>query len=391
MAEHSLMQRGLLLVGEELVEGAGLTVATTTTSGNTPTAFIASNTAATGFSQAGDYWNDRGYYAELNADGVWRQVTDWVNTTATFTVATGFSTAPTASSSVILRVPILSAPLDTVEHGREFLERDITRKTLSKDGGVVAGDQPSFSFLNEIRGGNTAGNFTEWHTPLQSCGFVISGRTAGTAINYRPVSTAANQKSMVADLYLDGTKWTFAGCKGSFTLDNVAVNQIGQFNFSMQAMSVITTAAAIPATPPTYFGAALPPVINTTDFEYPDGTDLDIATYALSVENEITRVQATNATSGTRGLIITDRAITHTFNPEATNNTYLSNLQNNTIQAVDFTIGTVAGNKLKLRSPKAQLRVVTPEDDSGLRRFSVEGQANLSAAAGDDEISIRVF
>lgn len=383
---HSLSQRGLVLVAEELVEGAGL--ACTIATGGTRTTFVASDTGSTGFNQANDYWNVRGYWA--NDGTTWVKVSDWVNSTGTFTLAgTGFATAPASGASITLHIPILTAPLDTAEHGREFLERDITRKSLSKDGGVVGGTQPSFSFSTEIRGANTAGNFPEWHVPIMSCGFVID--STASMVQYRPVSTSGNQESMVCDMYLDGTKWTFEGCKGSVATENVTVNQIGQWKFDFQAMSVDTTAAAIPSSPPTYFGATLPPVINTTDFEFPDSTDLDIAEYALTVENEITRVQATNATSGTRGLIITNRTVTHSLNPEAIDNTYLRTLANNTKQALDMTIGTVAGNKVNIRSPKVQLRNVTPADDGGLRRWSCEGTAVLSAAAGDDEVKIKVF
>jgi len=112
--------------------------------------------------------------------------------------------------------------------------------------------------------------------------------------------------------------------------------------------------------------------------------DFDIAN-TLAVRDDV------NDQRGILSFAITDRGVSGSFNPEMVScATYDFHAKwfSGAEMVVDFTVGSVAGNKFRFYIPRAQYTKVEDEDRDGLQLAKSAFNLNGSLLYGDDELSI---
>jgi len=112
--------------------------------------------------------------------------------------------------------------------------------------------------------------------------------------------------------------------------------------------------------------------------------DFDIAN-TLAVRDDV------NDQRGILSFAITDRGVSGSFNPEMVScATYDFHTKwfSGAEMVVDFTVGSVAGNKFRFYIPRAQYTKVEDEDRDGLQLAKSAFNLNGSLLYGDDELSI---
>lgn len=106
---------------------------------------------------------------------------------------------------------------------------------------------------------------------------------------------------------------TAVGCKVSeMSIDNFSVGQIASFNFGLEGLSFDRINGAAPHTPT--FDPALPPLIlNACIFQ--DGVEIQVNTFALTVQNELGFLTSTCSSNGKISSRLVKRLLSGSLNP----------------------------------------------------------------------------
>lgn len=266
-----------------------------------------------------------------------------------------------------------------------LVERDqILRDSLSRLSAVVGRKLARLTFGVEMKGSGTAGTAPKHGALLRACG-LSETIAAGVSVTYAPVNSSFEA---VTIYWYDGSK--LHKLTGAFCTCRIVeeVGQFGRYEFTATGIWNIPTDASVPVM--TLDNTKPQPVINL-------GLTLGAyspvaATLNIDLGIQIGERVDFNSADGLRGLQLTGRAVTGSIDPESVaeaTHSFYGNFRNATeVALAGNLIGTVAGNKVAITSPKVQYEAPAPGDRNQIRILNLPIRLNPSSDSANDEISI---
>lgn len=243
------------------------------------------------------------------------------------------------------------------------------------------------TFWTDLVGGATIPAL--WATFMPACGFV------DTADVFAPVSApptaSGGVKTLTMGCYIDGIKKALRGAMGNCRIEFTAGQPARMF---WDFMGIWETVADVPILAP----------------DYPDYSPLRFASSALAIDsagtpytprvskltldfgNQVQMLEDSTDVSGYRHAIIVGRRVNGTMDPEAelvATRDWYGLWLSLTEKSLSWTLGTT-GNQVQFALPKVQHRNIQESDRNKVYAEQIEWQANRSADAGDDELTLTV-
>jgi len=314
--------------------------------------------------------------------------------------AEGTNALPTAVLDAIVTV---GNP--TVAVNPEELDRGISNPSLSKWGFVVGMKDQTVTFSTELKG---PGRSLSAASPLRedplfrACAMVPTYAVSSATYNFG-TSMASASVSATCTIYAwqDGICHILKGCRGSFDLD-LADGQYGKINWEFKGIydSVpFGTAAgdiidnALPS--PTYDAISiLPQPFMGATFQMHGYNSMAAQQLTLKVDNNVQRRESFVAANGIAGMLITERSVTGTINPEAVpraTHDFFYKHQTGAQSMMTFLYGAASPTiwqQIQVKAPGTQYRVPKYGDRNGIRTFEIDFMCARSATTGDDELQI---
>jgi hypothetical protein len=184
---------------------------------------------------------------------------------------------------------------------------------------------------------------------------------------------------------IDGVRHMVRGCRGTFSL-NATVGEIPQINFSFTGIYVAPDDATLVT--PTYSNQSDPLIFkngNTTSFELLSYAGA-LQSFSFDLGNSLVYRELIG---GSKEVLITDRAATGSVSIEAvkmaTKNYFDSAVDDDaTLGNLQFTHGTVAGNKAQFTSSKIDIGDVSYGDQDGIAMLEIPYTCVPDTAANTD-------
>lgn len=311
-------------------------------------------------------------------------VTAKVQTTA------GADAAPTGAANAVLMSEGSITPLDA-----QAIDRSLIRGYFGGSEQLVGPASVKLTYAVELAGSGVAGTAPAWGQLLQGCAVAEGMLTAPARVEYTPVSTSL--KMLTQYYYDDGALHKLLDSMGNCTLSAkvgerpmlrfewtgldggiaVAPNATGVFTPWKKPVAM-TKANVIDITlGGTYAAGALSggTVYNSTGLELNFGNVVNFS-----------------AMLSTETVDISDRQSTATLELELTaaqEVAMMASVKANETQALGFTIGTAAGNKVLVFAPAAQLTNPRKSELNGKRLIGFD--VRLVPVNGNDEWRIVVL
>lgn len=248
--------------------------------------------------------------------------------------------------------------------------------------------------------GTTTLYFVSTSTATFQSGEVITGATSGATATTGSLPSAAgkvaeiiheNVPSLTSASYegeSSGIRKLLSGARGTVKFSLGKSGEPGIMNFEFMAVDNGVIDSAIfsgivheTAIPPIFVSAAL--TIGGYAAKLSQ-LELDMAC-ALGPRDDV------NEAEGVTSFIINDRKPSGTFDPEmvlvATHDFY-GRWYAGTEGVLDFTLGSVSGNKFRFYAPKVQYTKVSDEDREGIKIAQCSFDLNGSIVPGNDELCI---
>lgn len=266
--------------------------------------------------------------------------------------------------------------------GARMVERNPVKGSLGRFQSVFAGTLMEMTFMAEIKGSGSAGVAPEIGPALRACG-LLETIVATTSVEYEPASTG--HESATIYYYEDGSLYKILGAFGTVNM-NLPTGEIGKVEFTFTGHVVGPVDAALPTG--VYDDVVPAPVINAPFSAL--GFSAIISALNLDVGNEIATPPSMSASDGYSDVLITDRDMAGSFNPEATTvavKDFIGEWKSGATGAINSgNIGATAGNIYALSIPTGYYREVGPGDRDGLRTYEIG-----FAADGDDSAFSLLF
>jgi hypothetical protein len=311
-------------------------------------------------------------------------VTAKVQTTA------GVDAAPTGAANAVLMSEGSITPLDA-----QAIDRSLIRGYFGGSEQLVGPASVKLTYAVELAGSGVAGTAPAWGQLLQGCASAEGMLTTPARVEYTPVSTSL--KMLTQYYYDDGALHKLLDSMGNCTLSAkvgerpmlrfewtgldggiaVAPNATGVFTPWKKPVA-LTKANVIDITlGGTYAAGALSggTVYNSTGLELNFGNVVNFS-----------------AMLSTETVDISDRQSTATIELELTaaqEVAMMASVKANETQALGFTIGTAAGNKVLVVAPAAQLTNPRKSELNGKRLIGFD--VRLVPVNGNDEWRIVVL
>jgi hypothetical protein len=227
-------------------------------------------------------------------------------------------------------------------------------------------------------------------------GEVITGGTsAATATTSSLSSTVGNEFKPVSDnipsltqgSFEDGLRKLIKGSRGKVKFGFKSGEPV-YLDFEFQGVEAGITDTAFLAN--VTYESTKPPAFLNALFSV-DAYSAKIGEMNFDVANTLAVRDDVNDARGILSFAITDRIVSGSFNPEMVScathdfhNKWFSGAE----MIIDFTVGSVAGNKFRFYIPRAQYTKIEDEDRDGLQLAKSAFNLNGSLLYGDDELSI---
>lgn len=289
----------------------------------------------------------------------------------------GIDAVPTNVLNAILTKDFECMPLEGEE-----LKRELDKGTFGSDGATLVGKHVKFTFKVEAAGSGTAGNAPAWGVLVRGCGH---SETVNAAVDvvYAPIDSGV--PSLTFYFYHDKKLHVATGCRGKVKF-SAKKRQYGYFEFEFMGLYAPVTATTVPVPTLTAFQKPVPFRASTVS------CDLIGETVGLH-EIELDFGQKPNfyEHSEEEAIEIEDREGTFNALFEATEigtHDYYADVNNETVDALSFILGTVAGNIIEIAAPSVQLVTIKDEDVQGIVAHRVTGPL-IADAAGEYTIIAR--
>lgn len=236
------------------------------------------------------------------------------------------------------------------------------------------------SFMHELYNSGSSGT-PSWAKFMQACGVTFA---AGV---FTPTTGGTSPTTLTMGQYTDGLLEQIAGAVGNCKLAFRAGETVkASYDFTGKHVTPTDTAILAPTydtqKPPRWAGATC--TIG--------GTDYKISQMDIDFGNVIAPRYDESDATGVHAFCVSDRDITVSMLVEATllaTKDWFGDHLASTEVALSNAWGSGTNNVLTLACPKLQLRSVPRKEDSeGVVMWRLEFQANRSAAAGDDELTL---
>ena len=299
----------------------------------------------------------------------------------------GVDPVPTPADNAIRVINPIINPIG------EKLVRDVVKSSLSPLSPLMGKRHVELTFQTELRSngltqnGDVApriGDLLEACAMLEAFTPESSGAGNNGSVKYTP--TSDNLKSVTIYAYFDGLLHKVTACVGTFEIVMEA-GQIAKINWTFKGFYQAPTDTSLPSG--VVYDTPVPPVVLNSGFKLNDVTTLVAQSVAIAVNNVISQRDDVNAAAGIKGFLITDRAGAGSFNPEAVLKVtydFYGDWEVATARAMEITIGSIAGNTIKISAPKVTTDNITPGDREGIRVFDIP--FSLAEDTSNDEIEL---
>jgi hypothetical protein len=291
----------------------------------------------------------------------------------------GTDPVPTGAANAIQVKSINVTPMETT-----LVQRDLIRQYMGNSESLAGAVYGKLEIEVELSGSGTGGTAPGFGQLLRACGMAET-IVAGTSVAYSPVS--GGFESVTNYFNQDGVLHKMTGSRGSWSLA-FSAQGIPMLKFAFQGLYV-PVADASPPTGVVYTTFALPLVvnnINTTAMSLQGYAGLVLSDLSIDVANAVT---FRSLPGGTEQVMITDRKPAGSITFEATTvaqKDWWTAARNAVTGPLTLTHGLVAGNKVKIDAPKAQITAPNYADKDGIAMI----QANLVLVpnTGNDELTL---
>ena len=277
-------------------------------------------------------------------------------------VTYGTDPTPTGASNAILAMNVQFTPQEG-----EVVQRAVERPYFGAQPFVAQAFRSSLSFEVDLVGSGTLGTAPAWGPLLRACG-VAQTITADTKVEYTPITDSMESVAMYFDV--DGIKHVMLGARGNAVIRvGINGNPVLAFNF----MSLFTAPVDAAKPTPDYSAWVDPQAASKTNT--PTYTIGGTAFVARSYELDLGNQVEPRMLIGYEGILITGRSETlrmtveavpvATFNPPAV-------VAAGTKLATVLLHGTVAGRKVQIDTPAAQLQPIGQlQDQQGIVEWTL--------------------
>lgn len=293
-------------------------------------------------------------------------------------IETTYSTdaAPTGAANAILANEVTLSPME----GND-VSRDLDLPYLGAQGTIPTELHAKLAFKVELVGSGTAGMAPGWGPLLRGCG-VAEVITAGTSVAYNPVSDA--HESITLHLWIGATRYAIVGARGNCRL-RIEAQKIPYLEFEFTGLFTLPAETARVTTTLTAFQK--PDVVaraNTPVFTL-DGASLVMRSFLINLGNAVEG----RFLVGSEDILITDKAETIQTSIEAVPLTTFDPFAKAASQAavaVALTHGTVAGRRVQIAVPKAQVqRLQGLENSQNIKEWPLRMVPLPNSGAGNDQ------
>ena len=205
-----------------------------------------------------------------------------------------------------------------------------------------------------------------------------TGADVKPGVTYKPSSAEADFKSLSVYYYMDGIKFSLAGCRGNPSFD-FKWGEVPSVTFKMELMKWTAADAAIGFTP-TYDAAPL--FICTGGSFLLNGSEHYIENFSIDLGLNIAKLGAIQA-EGYHDIFISARTPEGSFDPYATDAAHLTAFKAMTPGAIHLRVGT-ASNMIVMKLPRIVRKDVKMSDKEGVNTYDVSFAASKTVA--DDEV-----
>ena len=401
----------------------------------------------TDINDADDYWNHfqvRPIKATESITDEMAIVTDFVQSTGVFTVAT-FDATVTAGDVAILERPLLAEDL-SVEHPVDMIERNPIRNTNVPEQSIAGARRGgTVSFSLPVKGDNTgAGDGVTWTRSndclalLESCfgaltldtgdtdqaggnatviavsdgtrftagcpvminGEVrtiasISGNnvTLESALSDAPASgdvvygaasvryASTGHYPVNFEYWEDQILYRFFSCQGTVTFSTDAAGRLmANFSFQAQSWSSLNQACPVTKIHTKYPARDVEDIIARDTPVRFDTTEVEVATYSVDPALQVSARPATGGIEGSKAFLVTGCKPTFSCNPVKENHTYDLAVRKQSTYDHGAQFSSKPGNAFFSWMPKVQLTSNGSEDAEGYKRNTIAGKAVVPAS-----------
>jgi hypothetical protein len=299
----------------------------------------------------------------------------------------GVDAVPTGADNALLISNMSITPLEA-----QNVDRAVVRGYMGASEQLVGPVNKKLSFDVELAGSGAAATAPAWGALLQACAFAEALLTTPNRVEYTPISDSL--KTATFYYYDSGVLHKLLGAMGTVKL-SAKVGEIPKLSFEFTGLDGGDTAAANAT--PTLTPWKTPVVMakaNVVDITLgctyaagvlSGGTVYSSTGLELDSANQVAFSPMLNAET----VDVSDRAMSGALQLELTpaqEVSFMATVKANTTQGMGFTIGTVAGNKIILFAPAAQLITPSKADLNGKRLIGLG--LRLCPLAGNDELRI---
>lgn len=217
---------------------------------------------------------------------------------------------------------------------------------------------------------------------LEACGFAKT--VADDKATYNPISSDIPSLSIYC--FEDGVVKKLVGCRGNVKISGKAGEQIiASFEFLGRWGGISDAALAMPT-----YETTVPPIFQSAAFSIANYSAI-IANFSLDMANEIKYRSDVSSAEGVKSAIITGRNPNGTIDPEMTlvaTHDWIGKWASSGDEGALTvgSVGSVAGNKIKITAPKIAYTNVGDADREGLAVADLGFQ--LVETNGNDELAI---
>lgn len=287
----------------------------------------------------------------------------------------GTDVTPTGVANAILTRDFSLSPIEA-----DKVERNLDRPGLGASPALIAGKSMSCSFKVEAVGSGSAGVATKAADIFKACALAET-IVATTSVAYAPVSSSFDSASLYA--HLEGRLHKLLGWRGAMGFE-LQAGQVPYFVFDGKALYGAPTDVSLPTADFSSFKDPLVAENGTTTWSLNAISAVLISATINKPGNlKFRNMPGTEQVSysGKRNMT----GSVECFIPSVATFDPFSLMAANTLVPFQLIHGTVAGKKVQIDAPKAQITGVSYGDKDGEKTYKID--FTLTATdQGDDEI-----
>ena len=340
-------------------------------------------------SEGDDFWNGS-VLRTIRGMGIGqkRRVGEFDSTSDTITLDAAWDAMPAAGTAYLLDRPaaaeLFRAGNFAHEVSVEQLERAVKDASLSPFPSIPGKRSAQISFSTELRGSGAAGIAPDYGLLFKGCAM---GETiaAGASVTYAPTSDKSDYTKICLTTFIDGLRIMYLGCMGSFSV-NCPLDGVPTVDWEFEAADFEVSDAAL--LHGDSYDAETPEPVLMSGFSF-GGFHFDVTNIRFAMNNNVVLRQSANASGGHVNAMVTGRAPSGSFDPEAVlkaTDDVFGYWESGAQLPLSVRIGQRAGNICTITAPKCQYADLGFGDRDGL--LSYDAPFRLARDAGDDEISI---